>query len=77
MKLGKLIISSHLPVLNEILVNNYNCILIKNYKNQKEWLNKIQYIKKNIKKFEKIKINAFNYAKKFDLEWRVKELLSF
>lgn len=77
MKLGKLIICSHLPVLNEILINNYNCILIKNYKNQKEWLKKIQQIEKNIKKFEKIKINAFNYANKFNLEWRVKQLLSF
>lgn len=77
MKLGKLIVSSNLPVLNEILVNNHNSILIKNYKKHKEWLNKIHYIEQNIKKFETIRINAFNYAKKFDLHWRVKKLLSF
>jgi glycosyltransferase involved in cell wall biosynthesis len=77
MKLGKLIISSNLPVLNEILINNYNSILIKNYKSHKEWFNKIKYIENNIEKFETIRLNAFNYAKKYNLDWRVKKLLSF
>ena len=77
MKLGKLIISSNLPVLNEILINNYNSILIKNYKSHKEWFNKIKYIENNIETFETIRLNAFNYAKKYNLDWRVKKLLSF
>ena len=32
MKLGKLIISSNLTVLKEILVDKKNCLLINNYK---------------------------------------------
>jgi len=77
MKLGKIIISSNLPVLNEILINGYNSILIQNYENKKEWYNQIISINGNVKKFDKIRKNAFNYAKKFDLKWRVKELLAF
>ena len=77
MKLGKLIISSNLPVLKEILLNNYNSILIKNFGNKEEWYNQIKYISQNIKKFDKIKKNAFIYAKKFDLDWRVSKLLDF
>ena len=76
MKLGKLIICSNLPVLREILVDKKNCILINNYKSEKEWINNIDKVCKNFKKFEKIRKNAFNYAKKFDVNWRVKKILS-
>lgn len=76
MKLGKLIISSNLPVLKEVLINNYNSILIKDFKNEKNWLNKIQLINNSLDRHNSIKKNAFTYAKKFDLDWRVKKLLS-
>tara|TARA_B100000989_G_C19512806_1_gene460009 strand:+ start:708 stop:1808 length:1101 start_codon:yes stop_codon:yes gene_type:complete len=76
MKLGKLIISSNLPVLREILENNKNSILIKKYKDEKEWYKEILKINKNFNKYEKLRKNAFIYAKKFDLTWRIKELLS-
>ena len=76
MKLGKLIICSNLPVLREILVDKKNCILINNYKSEKEWINNIDKVCKNFKKFVKIRKNAFNYAKKFDVNWRVKKILS-
>ena len=77
MKLGKLIISSNLPVLREVLLNKNNSLLINNFNDEKEWFKKISAVNKNFKKFDKIRINAFNYAKKFDLNWRVKKLLSF
>ena len=38
MKLGKLIISSNLPVLREVLVNKKNCILIDDFTNEQQWI---------------------------------------
>ena len=77
MKLGKLIITSNLPVLREILKNNHNCIMINKYSNENEWLRIIKKVSKNFKKFDKLRKNSFNYSKQFDLNWRVKKLLSF
>ena len=77
MKLGKLIISSNLPVLREVLLNKNNSLLINRFHDEKEWFKKISTVSKNFKKFDRIRINAFKYAKKFDLNWRVKKLLSF
>ena len=77
MKLGKLIVCSNLPVLREVLINKKNCILINNFKNEKEWIMTINKVTHNFKKFTKIRKNAFNYAKRFDLNWRVKKILSF
>ena len=62
MKAGKLILCSDLKVIREILVNNHNSLLIKNFKNKKIWLNKIRLISSNFKKYDKIRFNAFNYA---------------
>ena len=76
MKLGKLIISSNLPVLREILKDKHNSILIKRYNDEKEWLKVILSISKNLNKYDKMRKNAFNYANKFDSNWRVKELLN-
>ena len=77
MKLGKLIISSNLTVLKEILVDKKNCLLINNYKDEHEWKKTISSVSKNFNKFDAIRKNAFNYANKFDLNWRVKKLISF
>lgn len=77
MKMGKLILCSNIKVLNEVLDHNKNCILIKNFKNEKEWLRQIKNISKNIKKYDKIRKAAFEYAKKHDTIWRTSKLLSF
>jgi len=77
MKLGKLIISSNLPVLREILNHGYNSILINKYSDEKEWLKIILSINKNFHKYEKIRKNSFNYANKYDSNWRARELLTF
>jgi glycosyltransferase involved in cell wall biosynthesis len=77
MKLGKLIISSNLPVLREVLVDKENSLLVNRFNDEKEWYKKISLVSKNFKKSTTIRNNAFNYAKKFDLNWRVKKLLSF
>ena len=77
MKLGKLILCSNLKVLNEVLYHKKNCILISNYKNEKEWLKQINEISKNIKKYDKVRKSAFEYAKKYDVNWRTSKLLSF
>jgi glycosyltransferase involved in cell wall biosynthesis len=77
MKFGKLIISSNLTVLKEILVDRQNCLLIKNFNDEKEWYKVIKFVCNNFKKYEKIRRNAYNYSKKFDQDWRVSELLTF
>ena len=77
MKLGKLILCSNLKVLNEVLIHKKNCILINDYKNEKEWLKQIFNVSRNIKKYDKIRRSAFEYAKKYDVIWRTSKLLSF
>ncbi len=77
MKLGKLILCSNLKVLNEVLIHKKNCILINNYKNEKEWLKQIFKVSRNIKKYDNIRRSAFEYAKKHDVIWRTSKLLSF
>tara|TARA_B100001057_G_scaffold500744_1_gene617522 strand:+ start:4620 stop:5735 length:1116 start_codon:yes stop_codon:yes gene_type:complete len=76
MKLGKLIISSNLNVLKEILADKKNCLLINNYKDEYEWQKTISSVSKNFDRFDTIRKNAFDYANKFDLNWRVKKLIS-
>lgn len=77
MKLGKIIISSNLKVLNEVLHHKKNCILINNFTDENAWLREIYKINKNIKKYDKIRQSAFNYAKIHDINWRSSKLLSF
>ena len=73
---GTPIISSDLKVLREILVNNKNCILIKNYENINEWKKKILYLKKNKKLMAKISFNAKKTAKKYSWDYRVEKYLN-
>ena len=77
MKMGKLIISSNLSVLREILIDKKNCILIKKFDDEKQWMTTIINVHKNFNKYNKIRKNAFNYANCYDLSWRVKKILSF
>ena len=46
---GKLIICSDLPVLREILKNNFNSILVKNFNNVDSWLKTVRNIWKTFK----------------------------
>ena len=77
MKLGKLVISSNIPVLREVLFHNLNCLLVNKFSHEKEWHKVIKFVTNNFKKYEKIRKNAYKYANKFDLNWRVKKLLAF
>ena len=77
MKMGKLIICSNLRVLREVLQHKKNCILINKNNDEKEWLKQIYKINKNIKIYDKIRKSAFEFAKKRDINWRTKKLLSF
>lgn len=77
MKLGKLIICSNFPVIREVLKNNVNSILIDNFQNEKEWLKVINKVTNNFKKYNHIRKNAFLYANKYNLDWRIDKLLSF
>ncbi|MBD1139673.1 glycosyltransferase [Pelagibacterales bacterium SAG-MED38] len=77
MKLGKLIISSNIPVLREVLFHNQNCLLVNKFSEEKEWHKVIKFVTNNFEKYEKIRRNAYKYANKFDLNWRVKKLLAF
>lgn len=77
MKLGKLIISSNIPVLKEVLFNNRNCLLINKFADENEWHRVIKFVTNNFEKYEKVRKNAYKYANKFDLNWRVKKLLAF
>ena len=74
---GKLIVCSDLKVIREVLKNNKNSILIKNFQNKKQWQSKIKLISKNFLKYSNIRAKAFNYAKKHNIDWRVKKLMSF
>ncbi len=72
---GKLIICSDLPVLREVLKNNFNSILVKNFNNTKSWLKIINYVSKNFQRYNQIRYNAFIFAKKENMLWRVKKIL--
>ena len=72
---GKLIICSDLPVLREVLKNNFNSILVKNFNNTNSWLKIINYVSKNFQRYYQIRYNAFIFAKKENMLWRVKKIL--
>ena len=71
---GKLIISSELKTLNEILKKNKNCIMI-NDLNRFKWFSVIKSINNNIDKINYIKKNAYILSKKFTYKNRAKKLL--
>ena len=74
MKLGKLIISSDIEVLREIL-NKKNSVLVKNYMNMLSWLNVLKKVKKNRIKFNEIKKNGHNFSNNEDAKWRAVKIL--
>lgn len=74
MKMGKIIISSELPVLKEVL-NKKNSILIKDFMRPSKWLQEITKIKKNHEKQLLIRKNAYYFSNKEDAKWRVLNII--
>ena len=73
---GKLIICSDLPVLREILKNNFNSVLDKNFNNIDSWLKIIRNVSKNFQRYNQIRYNALIFAKKENMLWRGKKILN-
>ena len=48
-----------------------------NFQNEKKWLSKVKLISRNFTKYSKIRLKAFNYAKKYNIDWRTKKIMSF
>ncbi len=70
---GKLIIVSDLKVFNEIIENNIHCIVIS--LNQTKWIKVLKNIKKNLKRINTLKKNAFILSKKYTYKNRARQLI--
>ena len=75
MAAGKLIMSSNIKVLKEILKDEYDCIFIKNYLNPFGWLKEIRKIQNNILKRNIIAKNSFIKVDKYHHKKRVMKYL--
>ena len=73
---GKMIITSDLEVLKEI-INSKNAFFVKNYENVYEWKKNISLAKNNKKKIFIISQNNLKLSKKYDHAKRVKNYLTF
>ena len=73
---AKIILSADIPVLREILISNYNSILIKNFMNVKNWKLNIDKIINNKNKFLIMRKNALKTAKQNNWDLRAKNMLS-
>ena len=73
---GKLIICSDLPVLREVLKNNFNSLLVKNFNKVDSWLKIINNVSNNFQKYNQIRYNALIFANKENVIWRTKKILS-
>lgn len=73
---GKLIICSNIKVINEVLKHNINSILVFKKNSRDVWLKEIKKIKSNVKKFNKLRFNAYKFANKEDFVWRAKKIIS-
>ncbi|MDC1128835.1 glycosyltransferase [Candidatus Pelagibacter sp.] len=72
---GKLILSSNLNVLKEIIEHNKNCIFIKNYKNEDSWIKKIEYYKRYFDKKNLISKQGYLLSKKYTYASRVNRII--
>jgi len=71
----KIILASNMKVYSHIL-NNKNSILL-NPEQHKQWAKKINYVFKNLNKFNKMRYSAFETAKKYTWKIRVKKIINF
>ena len=62
---GKIIISSNIKVLREVLINNFNSVLIKDFTNVYKWKEQIDKVDLKKKKYLNIKKNAVLTSLKF------------
>ena len=60
---GKIIISSNIKVLREVLINNFNSVLIKNFTNVYKWKEQIDKVDLKKKVFKYKKKCSFNIIK--------------
>ena len=74
--LGKIIISSDIKVLNEILVDKKNCFFVKNYLNDYAWELKLKEVLFNNTKNQIICMNALKLSEFFTTKKRAKKFLS-
>tara|TARA_Y100000590_G_C15621820_1_gene977886 strand:- start:303 stop:1370 length:1068 start_codon:yes stop_codon:yes gene_type:complete len=72
---GKVIISSDLEVLHEILTHNRNTIFIKNFKNIFCWKMVINNLKYSFDKYNILSKNSFNLSKKYSYYSRAQKLV--
>lgn len=73
---GKIIISSDIKVLNEILVDKRNCFFIKNYLNNFAWELKFREVLSYKTKNKIISMNALKQSNIFSTRERAKKFLS-
>ena len=73
---GKLIICSNLEVLKEVLKDDVNAILINKKQSQSNWLKEIKKIKSDLKRFNRLRFNAYKFANEKNFIWRAKNLIS-
>mgnify|MGYP003351169606 CR=1 FL=1 len=55
----------------------YRNLAIKEYEKLENWLRIIKVISSNYSKYDKIRLNAHKYAKKYNIDWRINKLLLF
>ena len=72
----KIILASNLKVYGHILQNKYNSILIEP-NNILEWKRNLEKVFKNLKKYNKLKNNAYNTVKNYTWDERIKKLKRF
>ncbi len=72
---GKIILSSRLEVLNEILKERKNVIYVKNFRNIFSWKNEITKIKFLYEKRHIMSQNNINLSKNFRIDKRAKKIL--
>ena len=72
---GKIIISSNIKVLREVLIDNFNSILIKDFLNIYKWKEQIDKVNLKKKKYLKIKKNAILTSLKFTWKKRAVKIL--
>ncbi len=73
---GKILIATNLKAYKHILKNNTNSFLLSN-KDISLWMKLIYKILKKPENFTRIKINAFNTAKKYSWDKRAKSFFNF
>ena len=74
---GKIIVSSNIHVLHEILQDEYNCFMVKNYLNKNSWVKKFKKILSNPVKRNQIALNALNSSRQYDTKKRSERIVSF